>query len=110
MNQTKNLKKPADMNGMERVKARKDLRHYPVPDYLKDLGVSSMADLTEEIPLVYHCDNPFFQEDKGYPIREAPEELCRETLAGSLGQICRVKLGNSAHPLQIGRASCRERV
>ena len=39
MNQTKNLKKPADMKGMERVKARKDLRYYPVPDYLKDLGV-----------------------------------------------------------------------
>ena len=55
MNQTKNLKKPADMNEMERVKARKDLRYYPVPDYLKDLGVSSMADLTEEMPLVYHC-------------------------------------------------------
>lgn len=106
MNQTKNLKKPADMNGMERVKARKDLRHYPVPDYLKDLGVSSMADLTEEIPLVYHCDNPFFQENKGYPIRETPEELCRETLAGSLGQICRVKLGNSAHPLHIFEAMC----
>ena len=36
MNQTKNLKKPADMNEMERVKARKDLRYYPGPDYLKD--------------------------------------------------------------------------
>ena len=41
MDQTKNLKKPADIKGMERVRARKDLSYYPVPDYFKALGVSN---------------------------------------------------------------------
>lgn len=106
MNQTKNLKKPADMKGMERVKARKDLRYYPVPDYLKDLGVSSMADLTDEMPLVYHCDSPFFPMEDGYQPCETPENLSAKALAAELGEICRVKLGNSAHPLHLFEALC----
>ena len=106
MNQTKNLKKPADMKGMERVKARKDLRYYPVPDYLKDLGVSSMADLTDEMPLVYHCDSPFFPVEGGYQPCETPENLSAKALAAELGEICRVKLGNSAHPLHLFEALC----
>lgn len=109
MDQTKNLKKPADMKGMERVRARKDLSYYPVPDYFKALGVSSMADLTDEMPLIYHCDNPFFPMEGGYQPCETPENLSAKALAAELGQICRVKLGNSAHPMHIFDAICEGR-
>ncbi|WP_195270848.1 hypothetical protein [Eubacterium sp. 1001713B170207_170306_E7] len=101
MDPTKNLKKLADMTETERTRARKDLRYYPVPDYLKALGALSMVDLTREMPLVYHCDNPFFPIEGGYQAGETPGDLSAGALAGRLGEICRVKLGNSAHPLHL---------
>lgn len=98
MDQTAEMKKIVDMNEQEFAKARKELRYYPVPDYLKAMGVTSMTEVTPEMPLVYHRENPFWGEGP-WELEPVPEHLNREALSRQLGQITRVKLGYTANPI-----------
>lgn len=101
MNQTRNKKKTADRTEMEEMKARRDPRNYPVPDYLKKLGITGLEALTEDMPLVYQGDNPFFPEQDGYHAGETPAVLKAGVLLDQLGAICKVKLGYSANPAHL---------